>query len=293
MSGKAFRQGGRVRVSLLTLAIAVSVGVHAFLLWGVKFGFPDPKALRDKAMEVILVNAKSAQAPRDAQVLAQANMDGGGTVEEERRAQTPLPSTPQKNPGRDAEQLRKRIHELEARQQHLMTQMKSKRATASAPTPAEAPPNPTPPTVSGADLADAARAMARLEGEIAKQLDEYAKRPRRSNAGARAKEYIFAQYLEEWRQKIERVGTLNYPAEARGKLYGRLTLTVSIRPDGSVDSIEINSPSGYKVLDDAALRIVRLASPFAAFPPAMRRDTDILEITRTWYFTQGDALSAK
>lgn len=275
----------------LLVAIVASVLVHALLLW-VQFKFPEAsRSMRDKAMDIILVNAKSARPPQDHQALAQVNMDGGGTVEEDRRATTPLPSTPQKNPGKDLEQLKKRAQELEARQQQLMTQVKSKHAARTAPTPAETPTPAAP--VSGLDLAESARAMARLEGEISKQLDEYAKRPRRTNAGTRTKEYVFAQYMEEWRQKIERVGTLNYPAEARGKLYGKLTMTVSIRPDGSVDSIEINRPSGYKVLDDAAIRIVRLSAPFASFSPEMRRDTDILEITRTWFFTQGDALSAK
>lgn len=275
----------------LTVAIGISLALHALLLT-LHFKFPEAsRAMRDKAMDIILVNAKSANAPKDHQALAQANMDGGGNVEEDRRATTPLPSLAQKTPGNDLEQLKKRAQELEARQQSLMTQMRSKRAAAAAPTPSDTPAPAAP--ANGLDLAESAKAMARLEGEIGKQLDEYSKRPRRSNASLRAKEYVFAQYMEEWRQKIERVGTLNYPSEARGKLYGKLTMTVSIRPDGTVESIEINRPSGYKVLDDAAIRIVRLAAPFAAFSQEMRRDTDILEITRTWSFTRDDALSAK
>ena len=151
----------------------------------------------------------------------------------------------------------------------------------------------TTPNASGLDLVEAARAMARLEGEISKSVDEYSKRPRRRFIGARAEEYRFAQYIEDWRQKVERVGTLNYPDAARGKLYGSLVMTVSILADGSVAHIDISRSSGHKVLDDAARRIVQMASPYAAFPPEIRKDTDILEITRTWYFTQGDQLSAK
>ena len=135
--------------------------------------------------------------------------------------------------------------------------------------------------------------MARLEGEISKSTDEYSKRPRKKFIGARAEEYRFAQYIEDWRQKIERIGTLNYPAAARGKLYGSLLLTVSISADGTVSRIDINRSSGHKVLDDSARRIVQMASPYSPFPPDIRRDTDVIEITRTWYFTQGDQLSAK
>ena len=134
--------------------------------------------------------------------------------------------------------------------------------------------------------------MARLEGEINKSTEEYSKRPRKKNIGARTEEYRFAQYIESWRQKIERIGTLNYPEAARGKLYGSLVLTVAINADGVATQIEINRSSGYKLLDDAARRIVQMASPYSPFPPDIKRDTDVIEITRTWYFTQGDQLSA-
>jgi protein TonB len=157
----------------------------------------------------------------------------------------------------------------------------------------EAQPERAPVAPSGRDLAHSALAMARLEGEIAKELDDYSKRPRRKFIGASAMEYRFAQYFEEWRQKVERVGTLNYPEAARGKLYGSLVLTVIIKSDGSVAGIEIDRSSGHKVLDDAARRIVAMAAPYAAFPPAIRHDTDVLEITRTWNFTRHDSLETK
>lgn len=278
-------------VSPLALGIGVSVFLHAALLT-LQFQFPDAaNAAREKAMDIILVNAKSAKKPRDAQALAQANLDGGGNTDENRRAKTPLPPTLQQTTGVDIEQMQRRVRDLEARQQTLLTQAKSLRSV----TPAEntnEQPAPSP-NISGIDLAESARAMARLEGEISKSVDEYNKRPRKKFLGARTEEYRFAQYIEDWRQKIERVGTLNYPAAARGKLYGSLMLTVAISADGQVARIDINRSSGHKVLDDAARRIVQMASPYAAFPPDIRRDTDILEITRTWHFTQGDHLSAK
>ncbi|HEX5539524.1 MAG TPA: TonB family protein, partial [Methylophilaceae bacterium] len=101
-------------------------------------------------------------------------------------------------------------------------------------------------------------------------------------------------YVESWRQKVEKVGNLNYPVEAKEqKLYGRLRMTVSIKADGSIEKLEINQSSGYKVLDDAAKRIVNLAAPFAPFPDNIRKDTDILSITRTWSFTKQDNLASE
>jgi len=131
----------------------------------------------------------------------------------------------------------------------------------------------------------------RLEAQIAKDMDAYQKRPKRRFVGARAEEYRFARYVEDWRLKVERVGNLNYPEAARqNKLYGSLLITVSIRADGSVENIEVNRSSGNRVLDAAAVHIVEMAAPYAAFPPDIRRDTDILNITRTWTFTKADEL---
>ena len=284
---------GTAAIPVLSLAIWISIGLHAFLLWGVKFGFPDAGALRQKALDIILVNARSAHKPSDAQALAQANLDGGGNTDENRRLSTPLPPTEQQVDGTDIQQMRRRVQELETAQRKMLAQARSLREIADART-ANDQPTPTPAQAqSGQDLAESARAMARLEGEINKSVDEYNKRPRKKNIGVRAEEYRFAQYIEDWRQKIERVGTLNYPEAARGKLYGSLILTVTITADGQVQSVTINKSSGHKVLDDAARRIVQLAAPYSAFPPDIRRDTDVLEITRAWYFTQGDQLSAR
>ncbi|MDD2743170.1 MAG: TonB family protein [Rhodocyclaceae bacterium] len=273
------------------MGIGISLFLHAAVLT-LHFKFPEAsQAMREKAMDIVLVNAKSASKPRDAQALAQNNLDGGGNTDENRRAKTPLPPTLQKNTGADIEQTQRRVRDLEARQQMLLTQAKSIRSVAPAQNASEQP-TPTP-NISGLDLAESARAMARLEGEISKSIDEYNKRPRKKFIGARTEEYRFAQYIEDWRQKIERVGTLNYPNSARGKLYGSLLLTVTIMADGQVSRIEINRSSGHKTLDDSARRIVQMAAPYAAFPPNIRRDTDVLEITRTWHFTQGDHLSTK
>ena len=275
----------------LFLAIGISLAAHA-LLMTLHFSFPDAsKAMREKALDIILVNAKSAKKPTDPQALAQANLDGGGNTDENRRIATPLPPTQQKTTGTEIEQMQRRVREIEVQQQKMLTQAKTARAVAVARNAVDQPLAVA--SASGVDLAESARAMARLEGEINKNVDEYNKRPRKKFIGARTEEYRFAQYIENWRQKVERIGTLNYPAAARGKLYGSLVLTVSIGHDGSLNRVDINRSSGYPVLDDAARRIVRMASPYSPFPPDIRRDTDILEITRTWYFTQGDQVSAK
>lgn len=278
-------------VSPLALGIGISVVLHTYILL-VAFIPPDAgQVMRQKALDIVLVNAKSASKPHEAQALAQSNLDGGGNTDENRRAKTPLPSTRHQAVGADIQQMQRRVQELEAIQQKMLTQAKSLARVASSQMASEQP-APTP-SISGLDLAESARAMARLEGEISKNTDEYNKRPRKKFIGARTSEYRFAQYIEAWRQKIERIGTLNYPAAARGKLYGSLLISVSIAADGSVTRIDINRSSGFKVLDDAARRIVQMASPYAPFPPDIRRDTDVIEITRTWSFTQGDQLSAK
>jgi len=256
------------------------------------FKFPEAsQAFREKAMDIILVNAKSSRKPPDAQALAQANLDGGGNTDENRRAKTPLPSTTQKNDGDAIQQMQRRVQELETAQQRLLTQAKSLRSIAAA-TMSNEQPSPVVPSVSGLDLAESARAMARLEGEISKTADEYSKRPRKKFVGARTEEYGLAAYLDGWKQKIERIGTLNYPPEARGKLYGAVVIFVELRAeDGSLYSAEISRSSGSKVLDQSALRILRMSAPFGPIPQQALGGATVLSFARTWYFTQGDALS--
>jgi protein TonB len=275
----------------LWLAIGTSFFLHAAVL-SLHFKFPDAsRAFQDKALDIILVNSKSARKPSNAQALAQANLDGGGNTDQDRRATTPLPPSAKQQSGAELEQAQRRVQELEAQQQQLATKARSKTSIAHKPD-REAQPEPTP-GISGRDLAQSALAMARLEAEISKNVDEYNKRPRKKFVGTRADEYRFAQYVEDWRIKVERIGTLNYPEAAKGKLYGTLVLTVTIKSDGAVDKVEINRSSGHKILDDAARRIVAMAGPYAAFPPDIRRDTDILEITRSWNFTSSDSLETK
>jgi protein TonB len=274
---------------MLGAALGLSIAVHMVAL-GVHFRFPD--AIRWQApqpLEVVLVNARTRERPVQAEVLAQANLDRGGDVDQNRRARTPLPVVEPRNPGKDLSAAQRRTQQLEVQQQQMLAQQREvERRLAEKQKPVKAEEAANQP--SGRDLADLSLAAMRLQAQIDRQIDEYQKRPRKKFIGARAAEYRFAQYEEDWRMKVERIGSVNYPAEARGKLYGNLRLTVTIRPDGSVESIELDRSSGLKVLDAAAFRIVKMTSPFAPFPADIRRDTDLLVITRTWFFGQGDKI---
>jgi protein TonB len=276
---------------VLGAAVGISILLHGALL-SMHFKFPDTLRWKsaNQPLEVVLVNAKTRERPSRAQALAQANLDRGGNVDQNRRAKTPLPVTAPRAPGKDLADAKRRVRELEVQQQRLLAQARESAARVPAEAPRPAPSEQPAAQPSGRDLADLALAAMRLQAQIDRQIQEYQKRPRKKFIGANAAEYRFAQYEEDWRVKVERVGTLNYPPEARGKLYGNLRLTVTIRPDGNVESIELDRSSGLKVLDAAAFKIVRMASPFAVFPPNIRRDTDLLVITRTWFFGQGDKI---
>jgi protein TonB len=275
-------------------AIAVSVVLHALVL-AVHFRYPD--AFRwnsaNQPLEVVLVNAKTQEKPVHADVLAQANLDRGGNTDQHRHAKTPLPATRPRDPGKDLARAQRRVRRLEEQQRRLLAKATASRMTVAPETELKAPAEQPKPQLSGRDLADLSLAAMQLQAQIDRRIEEYQKRPRKKFIGARATEYRFAQYEEDWRQKIERIGTLNYPSAARGKLYGNLRLTVTIRPDGSVQSVDLDRSSGLKVLDAAAFKIVRMASPFAPFPPDIRKDTDLLVITRTWFFGPGDTIWTK
>jgi protein TonB len=279
------------RSRVLYASVTASLLLHAFLL-AVHFKFPDELRWKsaNQPLDVILVNAKSRQRPGKADALAQNNLEGGGETDQNRRAKTPLPVLDPRNPGRDLAQAQRRVRDLEAQQRKLIAQARRSPASVTPEAERRAPSDEPTPQLSGRDAADLSLAAMRLQAQIDRQLDAYQKRPRKKFVGASAVEYRFAQYEEDWRQKVERVGTVNYPAAARGKFYGNLRMTVTLRPDGNVESIELDRSSGLKVLDDAAFRIVRMASPYAVFPLDIRRDTDLLVITRTWFFGRGDTL---
>ncbi len=308
------------KLTVMTIAIWLSIFIHATIL-SIKFE-PELRKLADKlpSLEVVLVNAKTKSAPDKAELLAQANLDRGGNTDANRKLKTVLPAPIQKTtavklqPNAEARssaesaQLKaqearekKRVEALEKQAQALLTQIKSTKTIESNPTQNLASAEPEPgeqkaktKSLDRAELIAASLEMDRLQAQIDKQQDEYQKRPKRKLIGARTKEYRFALYVEAWRQKVERIGNMNYPEAAKAqKLYGQLRLTVSIKADGSLEKIVIDQPSNHKVLDEAAKRIVELAAPYAVFPDDISKDTDILDITRTWTFMQEDVLATK
>jgi protein TonB len=307
-------------LSALTIAIWISILIHIVIL-SVKFQ-PELKKFADRlpSLDVVLVNAKTKQAPDKAELLSQANLDRGGNTDANRNLKTALPAPNEKTtelklkPNSEArsaaksaklkaEEAReqKRVEELEKQAQELLTQIKSSKTIESNPTQKAASADPElgeqkakATALDRADLIAASLEMDRLQAQIAKQQDEYQKRPKRKFIGARTKEYRFAMYVESWRQKVERIGNMNYPEAAKAqKLYGQLRMTVSIKADGSLESVVIDQKSDHEVLNEAAKRIVELAAPYAVFPDDIKKDTDILSITRTWTFTQEDALQTE
>lgn len=275
----------------LSFSMSLSIALHAFALYGVVLVLPDPRATANflQPLQVVLVNAKSKSKPIKADALAQANLDGGGNTAEDRQVKSPLPAL------RDdlkftPEQRRKRVAQLEEESKRMLDRLKSD-YKASQP---ELKKQQSDDAGNGDELVQRAMEIARLEAQINKNWDTYQKMPRRKFIGARTQEYRFAQYIEDWRIKVERIGNLNYPEQARRqRLYGRLQLSVSILKDGSVESVEVNKSSGHRILDAAAIRIVNLAAPYSPLPANITTDTDILTITRTWTFTSSDKLESE
>jgi protein TonB len=307
----------------LGITLLVSFLVHFFLIVSVKFELPSPKFFQDKmsTLDIVLVNAKTKSKPTKADLLAQADLNRGGNTDENHHLKSALPPPREQQidtsikPAAEAKQAAKqlydvdqqaelsqqRVAELEKQAQQLMTQINAKNNVETNPTQKAAASQTqkgelenTARKLDAADLMASSLDIARFEAQIAKEQDEYQKRPKRKYIGARTQEYRFATYVEAWRQKVENIGNLNYPEAAKNqKLYGQLRMTVSIKSDGSIESITIDQSSGSKVLDDAAKNIVTMAAPYAAFPDDIRKDTDILGITRTWTFTKQDSLATE
>lgn len=306
--------------SVMSIAIWFSLVIHAIVI-SIHFE-PELKKFADRLpiLDVMLVNAKTESKPDNTDIHAQANLDRGGNTELDRVMKsalpavkqqqaefTPKPTTVAKTSASSAKSTEsvvkeeKRVKDLEKQAQELLTQINATNRVesqtaqlAKAPEPESANKQTVHKKLDLDAISAAALEMDRLEALIAKQQDEYQKRPKRKFVGARAKEYKYALYVDSWRQKVEKIGNLNYPEAAKSqKLYGKLQLTVSIKADGSIEDIEINRSSGHKILDEAAKRIVYLGAPYAQFTDDIRREIDVLSITRTWSFTKDDAVATE
>jgi protein TonB len=279
---RAAGSGDRLGVTLLFSLIA-----HGVLALGLTFEFEKP-ASRLPSLDVILVQSASGEKPDKADFLAQASNSGGGESE---RAVRPseLVSSPISKPdtGIAPRPMQASAPKAQPRtEKALLTQQKSPLAVRTERETPEQPPMPQP---SAHELMEKKLEMARLAAEIQQESQAYAKRPKKKYISANTKEYEYASYMAAWVARVERIGNLNYPDEARRQqLHGELVLTVALRRDGSIKSIDVIESSGHRILDDAAGRIVNLAAPFPAIPGG--EGVDELYITRTWQFLPGDIL---
>lgn len=297
------RTGITTSIDRLGLTLFVAVTLHATAILGISFTMEKPAKppTPDRTLEIMVVQNPQKLDPKPvdkADFLAQSSQEGGGDQTEKARPKTEMtpPTPPQQQ-----EQIQTTAptppptpKPAAKKPKKVLTQQQPDKAKIET-APEKQPKPPEEKKVTAAQLlASTTREISRLTAELDRKTHAYAKRPRRKTLSARTQEYKYANYLDAWRRKVERVGNLNYPDEAkRRKLYGNLVLHVAIRPDGSVKSINVRKSSGHKLLDDAAVRIVKLSAPFAPFPAEIRKETDIIDIIRTWQFRNNDQLFSK
>jgi len=279
----------------LSLTVVLALILHGLIILGISFSGEDRTKPPEKlpGLEVTLVQSRADEEPEDADFLAQANQEGGGNSEERVRPSTPVaPVVPTGKAG----EVREFVPQTqmpsapEQQRRELLTADASERTLSAGINT----PQLQEKTLSTAQLMSRSKEIARLSAEIDQSRKVFSHRPKKKYISSRTKEYRFASYEEAWRAKVERIGNLNFPDEAkRAKLSGHLRLAVTINADGSVQDIQIRKSSGHKVLDDAAVRIVRLAAPYSRFPEDIRKDYDQLVITRTWQFDAGNHLSTR
>jgi protein TonB len=275
------------RNDTLVYTLLVAIAIHAVVLLGMGFRPEPARPPPERLLEIMIVRpqAPSPTPPERPDALAQVSQEGSAL---EQSAEAPL--TPSGPPL--VEEIATPPDEPDTPEappvEEVITQPERPVPTDA---PVEAPVRPRKSVNASSLLASTQLEIDRLTAEIDRRSRSGNTPTRRKSVNASTREYRYAAYLEAWREKVERVGNLNYPDEARRKrLYGDLILHVSVRSDGSLEKVRVVRSSGFPVLDDAAVRIVKLASPFAPFPPEIGKDTDVLDITRTWQFTSSNRL---
>ena len=277
----------------LSLTLFFSVVLHGIIILGVVFTHTDPTKLKTSpTLEIILAQTTSTKKPDKADYLAQANQDGSGNVKKRVRPTQPRAAAlSMPSPGQSDVMSLPRT--ATPQNDHTMEVLTTNQAADQSVDVNKDQPQHQSDTPSAADLMMRSKEIAKLTADLSDSLQAYSHRPRQRYISANTQSYRDAAYLEAWRSKIERIGNLNYPEEAkRENLSGSLILDVAINADGTVHRIELRRSSGHKLLDDAAIRIVRLAAPFAPLSKEMRKDTDILHITRTWQFLDDNSFSS-
>ena len=272
----------------LGATMVLSVLLHAMVILGIGFAVEDAAPVMP-TLDVILTQTKSALTPAQADFLAQAANQVGGEHDKSTRPTAPQAGPlPQPIDGLAPRPLRAQTPAPSPPPDARVISSTNARETMPSPQPRqEIEVTPLPP---GQEKIDRDIEMARLAAEIQLRSQQYAKRPKRKFVSASTREYAWAQYLRGWVDRVERVGNLNYPDEARRRRIGGLVvISVAVRRDGSVENTRIVQSSNIPMLDNAALRIVKLSEPFAPLPRT-QDDPDVLHVTRTWQFLPGGEL---
>jgi protein TonB len=275
------------RITTLQAALGLSLAVHAGLL---TLRFVDPEAfervLADTPLEVILVNARSNEAPVKAQAIAQANLAGGGEAAQG-RATSPLAASAEVRLGDAAEDTRQRIDQMLQEQMQLLAQMRREAALL--------PPDGAADQGTPEQRAERERRrqMIKQLAEIEKRINEENARPRKRYVSPATSEAVYAVCYDAMRRKIEERGTRDFPEVQGRKLYGELTMNVTVDGAGRVVETEVVRPSQSRLLDQRAVAIVRSAAPFGAFTSAMRREADQIVVTSRFRFTREDGFEAQ
>ena len=267
----------------LALTLFIATALHALIILGIGFDAfdQDPPESDAPTLDITVVNPNQTKPPEDYDYLAETSQDGAGNTEEKVQPQQQV--VEQAPPPAAAREIKPDTTQVLTRD---TSQQKVDK-------PEENPPQEDEAQNSATELINRSMEMLTLNQQINQTLQAYSKTPKSKFISARTKEFKYASYMRDWVAKVERVGELNYPDAARRQhLSGKLIVQVAVYPDGTVREITIRKPSGHKILDDAAVRIVKLAAPFAPFPENIRQETDVLYITRTWIFTSGNRLKS-
>lgn len=277
-------------LSTLQIALGLSLAMHGGLL-GLRIVDPEGfnKLFEQTPLEVILVNARSSEAPEKAQAIAQHNLAGGGeSADRRQRVSSPLPPSPQDEVGNDADTMRQQIEQLQEQQNQLLAQVRRELA-------ALPPPDPRKATTLQQDHAeqDRRRQLLDLLGEIEKRINEENARPKKRYLSPSTRESTEAVYYDRFRRRVERTGTDNFPTANGRKLYGELVMLVWLNKNGDVVETEIAQSSGSRTLDRRAAAIVKKAAPYGAVPPEMRARADLWAIASRFKFTRDAGVEAK
>ncbi|MEP6739940.1 MAG: TonB family protein [Caldimonas sp.] len=273
------------RLSTLQVALAASIAFHGALL-GVRFADPQAfnRIFEDSPLEVILVNSRSGEAPDKAQAIAQASLAGGGEAAAG-RATSPLPPSALTELGDSNEEAKKQIEQLQQVQQQLLTQFRRELALLPASDPLRDQGTPE-----EKEQEDRRRQLVEMLAEIEKRINDENARPKKRYISPATREEVYALYYDSLRRKIEDRGTRNFPENQGKKLYGELTMIITVDAEGRVVDTEIVRGSGSKILDRRAIAIVRAAAPYGRFTPAMRKQADQIAIPSRFRFTRDENL---